>query len=148
MMYTIFTNVSVILHVLDDTHNEEGAFQIVGLAVAQKVTDHDNGEHKQNNHEDLEIEIHIFPESPPHYDYKGSVEQGCLDRRADAVEESEVLRNVNWALQRDVVFRIAAKFGWNPQTLQRLGSVHCSSAHVSNARRLSADSDEFSFVQA
>jgi hypothetical protein len=80
IIYTIYIGVNLQpACVLATTYNKEGAFQVVGLAVAQKVTDHDNREYKQYDHEDLEIEIHVFAESPSHYNDERSVEQGSLD---------------------------------------------------------------------
>ena len=83
------------MHFLEVTYNKEGAFQVVGLAIAQKIPNHDDGEHKQYNHEDLEVEIHVFAESPSYDNYERSVEQGGLDRGADAMEQCEVLRDVS-----------------------------------------------------
>jgi hypothetical protein len=62
------------LRVLGITYNKQGALQIVGLAITQEVANYNNGEHKQYNHENLEVKVHVFAESPSHYNDEGGVE--------------------------------------------------------------------------
>lgn len=44
----------------DVDNDQEGAFKIIRLAVAQEVAYHDNRKHQEHNHEDLKVQIHVF----------------------------------------------------------------------------------------
>ena len=72
------------------THHQKRPLQPITLPIPQKIPHHHNPQHHQHNHEDLEIEIHRFPQNPAHDDDEGPVEEGRLDGRAEAMEESDV----------------------------------------------------------
>lgn len=73
------------------TYHKQTSLQIIALAVAQEVADYDDRQYKEYNHEDLEIEVHIFPEKPANDDDERSIEQRRLNGGTNAVKESKVL---------------------------------------------------------
>ena len=73
------------------THNQHGTLEVIRLAIAQEVANNDNGQDKQDNHEDFKVEVHVLVHGPADQNDKRGVEQGRLDRGADAVEEGKVL---------------------------------------------------------
>lgn len=72
------------------TYHKQRAFEPVRLAVAKEVANDEYRQDEQSNHEDLKVEVHGLTQGPADNDDKGAVEQGSLDRRAEAVVESHV----------------------------------------------------------
>ncbi|WEW57938.1 hypothetical protein PRK78_003405 [Emydomyces testavorans] len=68
-------------HVYED---KKTSFKIVGLAIAQEITHDNNRKHEQHNHEDFEIE------PPANYNNKGSIEEGGLNGRSEAVVQRKI----------------------------------------------------------
>jgi hypothetical protein len=73
------------------TYHEQGTFEIIRLAVAEEVPNHDDRQDQEHDHEDLKVEIHVFAHDPADDDDQGRIEERSLDGRANAVEEREVL---------------------------------------------------------
>jgi hypothetical protein len=73
-----------------DTYHEQSSFQPVGLPVSEEVAHHDDGQHKQSNHEDFEVEIQGLADGPSDENHEWGVEQGSLDGGAKAVVEGYV----------------------------------------------------------
>lgn len=74
----------------DVDQHAETTFEIVGFAVAQEVANHKDCKHQQYDHENFEIQVHLFIQPPTNNDGKRCVEKGSLDGRAQAMEESKV----------------------------------------------------------
>lgn len=80
------------------TYYKKGSLEVVGLAVAQEVANHNNGENEQNDHEDLKVEIHILTHGPAHNDDQRSIEKRSLNGGTDAMEKSKILCTVSFGL--------------------------------------------------
>lgn len=77
------------------TYHQQTPLKIIAFPVTQEVANNDDREHKEYDHENLEVEVHVLAKKPANNDDKRSIEQCCLDRGADAMEESKVLGVVN-----------------------------------------------------
>lgn len=66
------------------------ALQIIRFPVPKEVPYHENREHKQDDHENLKVQIHVLAEAPANYNGQRSVQQSSLNRRTQTVEECKV----------------------------------------------------------
>lgn len=73
------------------THNKQRALEVIRLPISKEVPHDDNGQDEQDDHEDLEVEVHGLVQDPAGEHDERGVEEGCLQRGAEAVEEGEVL---------------------------------------------------------
>lgn len=74
------------------THNQQRTFEVIRFAITKEVANYHDGKDKQDDHEDLKVEIHIFAHDPAHDDDKRGVEQRRLNRGTNAVKKSKVLQ--------------------------------------------------------
>ena len=65
----------------DDDIDEHAktTFEVGGLAISQEVPHDQNGQHKQNDHEDLEVQAQFLPKTPGHNNCQWCIQQGSLD---------------------------------------------------------------------
>lgn len=52
----------------------ESTFHVVGFAITQEVTHDEDRQDKQDHHEDLKVEVHLFTQSPAN-----QYNQGCIE---------------------------------------------------------------------
>lgn len=88
----------------DIDQNQQAAFEVVGFAVAEKVTHNQDRKDEQYDHEDLEVQVHFFAHSPAYDDDKGCVEKRGLDGWTEAVEEGKVYLVVPGSLLVNLIF--------------------------------------------
>ena len=63
----------------DIDEHAKTTLEIGGLAISQEIPHDQNGQHKQNNHEDLEVQSQFLPKTPAHNDGQGCIQQGSLN---------------------------------------------------------------------
>lgn len=76
-----------------DDHVDQNAkysFQVVTLAVTEKVADHQNGKDEDYGIKDLEVEVELVTKTPRDDDNERGIEEGGLDGCTEDVRESKV----------------------------------------------------------
>lgn len=89
------------------TYHKKSSFQPVGLAIAKKVAYYQNRQHKQDNHENLKVEIHWLSDSPANQNDERAIEEGGLDRGSQAVIQGNVNDSIYNSLVRETCGVIA-----------------------------------------
>ena len=72
------------------THHQQRPLQPIRLPIPQEIPHHQNSQHNQHNHKNLEIQIHWFTQYPTHDDDQRTIEERRLDGWTEAVEEGNV----------------------------------------------------------
>lgn len=70
--------------------DQKETFEIVALLVLQEATNRDNRQNQHDKVEDLEVEVHLFPQTPSHDDRKGTVEECSLQRCSKNVRQGKI----------------------------------------------------------
>lgn len=79
------------------TYHKQCSFEPIGFAITEKVAYNQDRQNKQNNHKDLKVQVHGLSHSQTDEDNQGGVEECCLDRRTQAVIQSDINDTV-WKL--------------------------------------------------
>ena len=73
------------------SYQQQSTFQVVRFAIPQEVADDHNGQDQEDDHEDLEVEIHVLAHGPADNNDERCIKQRRLYGGPDAVEERKVL---------------------------------------------------------
>jgi hypothetical protein len=49
---------------VSDTYNKQSAFQPVGFTIPKEVSNHEDRQDEQNDHEDLKVQVQGFADGP------------------------------------------------------------------------------------
>jgi hypothetical protein len=72
------------------TYHKKSSFQPVGFAITKKVSDDQDRQYQQDDHENLKVEVHGLSDGPANKNDKWTIKEGSLDRWSQAVIESDV----------------------------------------------------------
>lgn len=64
---------------MQKSYHKEGSLKPIGLSVTKEVANHQNGEDKQADHEDLKVKVQWLAHCPGNEDNEGTVKEGGLD---------------------------------------------------------------------
>ena len=73
------------------TYHQQRSLKVIRAPIAEEVTHHQNAQHHQRNHKDLEVEIQTLAQCPADDDDQRCVEESGLNTRPNAMKQREVL---------------------------------------------------------